>query len=238
MTRVTEKLAEVRERIAAAARRCGRDPRSVHLVAVSKQHSVASIREALEAGQRDFGENHLQEAVPKIAELGPDTACWHFIGPVQSNKTRSIAAHFEWVHTIDRARIARRLSEQRPHHAPPLQVCLQVKLAAAAARAGVEPEELPALAGLVTDLPRIRLRGLMCLPPPEVDFERQRKPFRRLRQYLEELRQAGYELDTLSMGMTNDLEAAIAEGATIVRVGTAMFGPRPPASAGGLSAGT
>jgi PLP dependent protein len=222
-----ENLAEVRSRIASAARGAGRDPTHVTLVAVSKAQPVAAVRAVHALGVKDFGENYPQEALPKIAALEREGAHWHFVGRVQSNKTLPIATHFSWVHSIDRIAVARRLSEQRPYHAPPLQICLQVKLVAEPGKAGVTPDELEALAGEVARLERLKLRGLMCLPPPSADAARQRAMFRRLRELRDELNAAGHALDVLSMGMSADFEAAIAEGATHVRIGTAIFGARP-----------
>jgi pyridoxal phosphate enzyme (YggS family) len=227
VTGITVNLQAVRERIAAAATACGRDPADVTLLAVSKGHSVALIRQAAAIGLRDFGENYLQDALAKIGELGEERLRWHFIGHLQSNKTRQVAANFDWVHTVDRIRIARRLSEQRPRRAPPLNICLQVRIGGEASKSGVAPEDTAALARQVTPLAGIRLRGLMCIPPPETDPARQRGHFSLLREVFLGLRSDGLEVDTLSMGMSADLEAAIAEGATIVRVGTALFGPRP-----------
>jgi len=223
-----DKLAEVRRRIEAAARVAGRNPAEVRLLAVSKQQPAAAIRAAVEAGQLEFGENYLQEALPKIRELAALPILWHFIGQLQGNKTRAVAEHFAWVHTLDRERIAQRLSAQRPHHAPPLEVLVQVRLDDEPDKGGVGPEQLPQLAEIVAGLPRLRLRGLMCIPAPVSDAqpEAQRIPFARLRALLAELNARGHQLDTLSMGMSGDLEAAVAEGATIVRVGTALFGPR------------
>jgi pyridoxal phosphate enzyme (YggS family) len=222
------KLAEVRRRIEAAARVAGRDPSAVRLLAVSKQQPAAAIRAAVEAGQLEFGENYLQEALPKIRELAALPIVWHFIGQLQGNKTRAVAENFAWVHTLDRERIARRLSAQRPHHAPPLEVLVQVRLDEEPDKGGVEPQELPRLAEIVAGLPRLRLRGLMSIPAPPGDAQlsAQRIPFARLRALLADLNARGHGLDTLSMGMSADLEAAVAEGATIVRVGTALFGPR------------
>ena len=219
-------LVAVRARIESAARRAGRDPASVTLLAVSKQQPEAAIRAVAAAGQSVFGENYVQEAVAKITALGDLPLAWHFIGQVQANKTRDVAACFQCVHTVDRARIAARLSAQRPHYAAPLDVLLQVKLADEAGKGGVSPADLPALAATVAGLPRLRLRGLMCIPPDTHTEAQQRAPFRRLHALLQELNRAGHRLDTLSMGMSNDLEAAVLEGATIVRVGTAVFGPR------------
>jgi pyridoxal phosphate enzyme (YggS family) len=221
-----ERLKSVLARIDAAARKAGRDPASIRLLAVSKQQPVAAIAAAAVAGQREFGENYVQEAVTKIEALGDAGLTWHFIGQLQGNKTRDVAERFQWVHTLDRERIATRLAAQRPHYAGPLEVLLQVKLDAEPGKGGVEPDALPRLAEIVGGLPRLRLRGLMCIPEPAVDEASQRRPFQRLRTLLDELVSRGHVLDTLSMGMSADLEAAVAEGATIVRVGTAVFGPR------------
>jgi pyridoxal phosphate enzyme (YggS family) len=228
----TDGLFAVRSRIEAAARRAGRDPSTVQLLAVSKQQPEAAIRLLAAAGQRAFGENYVQEALAKIAALGDLPLGWHFIGQLQANKTREVAERFQWVHTVDRARTAERLSAQRPHYAPPLEVLLQVKLADEASKGGVSAPELPALAATVAALPRLRLRGLMCIPPESRTEDEQRRPFRELSALMATLNAAGHRLDTLSMGMSHDLEAAVLEGATIVRVGTAVFGPRP-GSAGG-----
>jgi len=219
-------LANVRARIETAARRAGRDPASVRLLAVSKQQTADSIRRLAGEGQTDFGENYAQEALPKIAELRDMPLDWHYVGQLQSNKTRPIAEQFDWVHTVDRERIARRLSEQRPTYSKPLEVLLQVRLDENPAKGGVAPSELQHLADATANLPKLRLRGLMCLPEPTDDPVRQRAPFRRLRELLEALNDRGHELDCLSMGMSGDLEAAVLEGATIVRIGTALFGPR------------
>jgi hypothetical protein len=222
----TEGLGRVLERIRAAAQKAGRDPEGVRLLAVSKQQPAPAVRALAEAGQRDFGENYVQEGLVKARELAELSLTWHFIGQLQSNKTRDVAENFHWVHTVDRERIAARLSSQRPHYAGPLEVLLQVKLAEEPGKGGVAPAGLGALAEAVAGLPRLRLRGLMCVPPPETDESRQRIPYRRLRELLDELNARGHALDTLSMGMSADLEAAVLEGATIVRVGTALFGPR------------
>jgi pyridoxal phosphate enzyme (YggS family) len=219
-------LDSVRGRIAAAAGRAGRDPAAIRLLAVSKQQPATTIMAACGAGQRDFGENYLQEARPKVAALAGLPITWHFVGRVQANKTREIAAAFEWVHSIDRERIARRLAEQRPQESAPLKVLLQVRVDDEAAHGGIEPPLLPALADAVSRIPRLELRGLMCMPAPTRDEAAQRKPFRLLHDLLLDLKRRGHALDELSMGMSSDLEAAIAEGATIVRVGTAIFGPR------------
>jgi hypothetical protein len=222
----TARLEAVRARIAAATGRAGRDPGSVRLVAVSKQQPVEAIAAAADAGQTEFGENYVREAVAKIDALRGRPVTWHFIGHLQANKTREVAEHFQWVHTVDRERVASRLDAQRPHFAPPLEVLLQVRLGEEPGKGGAEPGDLPALADAVARLPRLRLRGLMCIPPPAADEAEQRVPFRRLRELLEDLNRRGHALDVLSMGMSDDLEAAILEGATLVRVGTAVFGPR------------
>jgi len=221
-----ERLKSVLARIETAARRAGRDPASVRLLAVSKQQPAAAVAAAAAAGQREFGENYVQEAVAKIEALGDAGLTWHFIGQLQANKTRDVAERFQWVHTLDRERIATRLAAQRPHYAGPLDVLLQVKLDAEPGKGGVDPQALPRLAEIVGGLSRLRLRGLMCIPEPAADEASQRRPFRQLRELLDELVSRGHALDTLSMGMSADLEAAVAEGATIVRVGTAVFGPR------------
>jgi pyridoxal phosphate enzyme (YggS family) len=217
---------EVRSRIAGAALAAGRDPASVTLVAVSKAQGADIVRAAALLGVTDFGENYLKEAEGKLDALADLALHWHFIGQIQSNKTRIIAQRFEWVHSVDRLAVARRLSEQRPFHAPPLNLCLQVSLVPEPGKAGLDPAVLAETAAAVANLPRLRLRGLMCLPPPDEDPARQRALFARLRHLLEGLNAAGLALDTLSMGMSGDFEAAIAEGATHVRVGTALFGPR------------
>ena len=217
----------VRNRIETATRDAGRNVDSVTLLAVSKGHSANSIRAIAEAGVRDIGESYLQEALGKIEELRDVPLTWHFIGRLQANKTKVIAGHFDWVHGVERLKIAERLSEQRPFHAPPLNVCLQVNIGGEGSKGGVTVAELPALAAAVGVLPRLKLRGLMCIPPDEDDPTRQRMWFTAMRRALEELNVAGAGLDTLSMGMSGDFEAAIAEGATIVRIGTALFGERP-----------
>lgn len=227
MIGVTENLRKINESIASIARGADRDPASVTLVAVSKRQPLERVREAVAAGQRHFGENTLQGALEHMDALGDAGLTWHFIGAVQSNKTRSIAERFDWVHTIEREKIARRLSEQRPPDAPPLDVCIQVNVDDETSKSGCAPDEAGPLADLVAGLPRLRLRGLMCIPAPAEGIAAQRRPFARLRGILEELNARGHRLDTLSMGMSADLEAAILEGATLVRVGTDVFGPRP-----------
>ena len=224
------RLAIVEERIAAACARAGRPRESVTLVAVSKTHPADAVREAAASGLRHFGENYLQESVEKITELASrdpvDGLVWHFIGPIQSNKTRPIAQHFQWVHTIDRDKVASRLSAQRDVFLPPLQVCIEVNVSGEASKSGVIPALLPALAEQVAVLPRLRLRGLMAIPEPTNDEALARRRFAQLRELRDDLNTRGHDLDTLSMGMTADMEAAIAEGATLVRIGTAIFGER------------
>lgn len=198
----------------------------MQLLAVSKNRTAAELAAAAACGQRCFGESYLQEALAKQTALADADLEWHFIGPIQSNKTRQIAEHFDWVHSIDRLKIAERLNAQRPEQLPPLNVCLQVKLSAEPSKSGASIDNLTALAAAVQGLSRLRLRGLMALPAAVVDFERQRQPFRQLYALYSTLNSNGYQLDTLSMGMSNDLEAAIAEGSTLVRIGTAIFGPR------------
>lgn len=220
-------LAALRQRLAAAAQAAGRDVSSITLLAVSKGQPVARLEAALALGLTQFGENYLDEALPKIAALAHAPAEWHFIGRLQGNKTRPVAEQFAWVHGIDRERVARRLSEQRPHHAPPLNVCVQVNIAREASKSGVLPEEALPLLTAVAALPRLRLRGLMGMLPFDLPEPEQHRHFAALRGLLDAANAAGLGLDTLSMGMSDDLEAAIAEGATIVRIGTALFGPRP-----------
>jgi len=222
-----ENLILVRSHIAAAAAGAGREPTQITLVAVSKAQPLDAIRAVHALGIADFGESYPQEALAKIEALAGETLRWHFIGHIQSNKTRVIAERFAWVHSLDRAQIARRLSAQRPFHAPPLNVCLQVKLGQEPTKAGVSPEMLKPLADEVAGLERIRLRGLMCLPPASADVIQQRRWFARLRELRSELNSAGHTLDVLSMGMSGDYEAAVLEGATHLRIGTAIFGARP-----------
>ncbi|MDD5240900.1 MAG: YggS family pyridoxal phosphate-dependent enzyme [Sulfuricella sp.] len=226
MTTIASALQAVRQRIAQAATAAARPVAAIQLLAVSKTVSAAAMRQAYAAGQRAFGESYVQEAVDKILALNDLPLRWHFIGPLQSNKTRPVAESFAWVHSVDRARIAERLSSGRPAGLPELQVCLQVNISGEASKGGVSPAELPALARHVQTLPRLKLRGLMAIPEPTDDIEAQRRNFKMLRELLEQLNTQGFQLDTLSMGMTGDLEAAIAEGATIVRVGSAIFGER------------
>ncbi|WP_226686058.1 YggS family pyridoxal phosphate-dependent enzyme [Stutzerimonas stutzeri] len=225
MSTIEKNIAKVAARIREAAQAVGRDPASVGLLAVSKTQPAAAIREAAEAGVRDFGENYLQEALDKQAELSELPLVWHFIGPIQSNKTKSIAEHFDWVHSVDRLKIAQRLSDQRPAELSPLNICLQVNVSGEASKSGCAPEELLQLAQAVAAMPRLCLRGLMCIPAPSEDPAEQRAAFARLRALRDE-DELPLTLDTLSMGMSQDLEAAIAEGATWVRIGTALFGAR------------
>jgi pyridoxal phosphate enzyme (YggS family) len=216
----------VRSRIRQAATAAGRDPATVTLVAVTKAQTAETIRLAATAGVTDFGENYLQEALAKMDQLADVPLVWHFIGGIQSNKTRAIAERFDWVHSIDRLSVARRLSEQRPYHAPPLNLCIQVELVPEPNKGGIAPGEIGPLAAAVAELPRVRLRGLMCVPPPQTNTAAERAVFARLRTLLEALNASGHKLDTLSMGMSGDFESAIAEGATLVRIGTALFGSR------------
>ena len=222
-------LAPLRQRMAQAATLAGRDPGALTLIAVSKGQSAECIGAAAQLGLRDFGENYVAEALPKIAQLASQGLCWHFIGRIQANKTRIIASHFDWVHSVDRSEIARRLSSQRGHFLSPLNLCLQVNVLGEASKAGVTPDELPALIDAVQGLPRIRLRGLMAMLPYEASPALQAEGFGRLRQLLEAAQARGFLLDTLSMGMSADLEAAIQQGATHLRIGTALFGERSAA---------
>ncbi|MDB5935526.1 MAG: Pyridoxal phosphate homeostasis protein [Massilia sp.] len=230
MSTIAHKLQAVDATIYAASKAAGRDRASIQLLAVSKTFPAEAVLEAVAAGQRAFGENYLQEALDKIAAvaaaLPTEQVEWHFIGPIQSNKTRPIAAGFDWVHTVERLKIAQRLSEQRPAGMAPLNVCIQVNISGEATKSGASADELPELARQVAQLPNLRLRGLMAIPEPETDEAKQRAAFARLRVLAEQLRAGGLALDTLSMGMSADLAAAIAEGATIVRVGSAIFGVR------------
>ncbi|MBS1185559.1 MAG: hypothetical protein H6R09_1160 [Proteobacteria bacterium] len=220
------RLHAVRARIAGAVAEAGRDAASVCLLAVSKTFDAAAVRELAACGQREFGENYLQEALEKQAALRDLPLVWHFIGPIQSNKTRAIAEAFNWVHSVDRLKIAERLSAQRPGGLPPLQVCIEVNVSGEASKGGVTAAELPALADAMAALPSLQLRGLMAIPAPTPEMASQRAAFRQVREAFDALRARGHALDTLSMGMSADLEAAILEGATIVRVGTALFGER------------
>ena len=223
MSTIAGNIAQVEARIRAAALAVQRDVTSIHLLAVSKTKPAAALREAYAAGVRDFGENYLQEARAKQVELADLPLCWHFIGPIQSNKTRDIAEHFAWVHSVDRLKIAQRLSEQRPANLPPLNICIQVNVSGEASKSGCTPADLPALAAAISALPRLKLRGLMAIPEPTEDRAEQDAAFATVRTLQESLNMG---LDTLSMGMSHDLESAIAQGATWVRIGTALFGAR------------
>lgn len=225
---ISDNLQAIRHRIADAARACGRDPADILLLAVSKTKPDADIIAAHAAGQTAFGENYVQEGCDKAQRLGEAGLAldWHFIGPLQSNKTRQVATWFDWVHSVDREKIAARLSEQRDPHRPPLNLCIQVNVSGETSKSGVAPDEVAALADAMAVLPRLALRGLMAIPEPTDDVALQRRRFAHLRQLKDDLNARGHRLDTLSMGMSQDLEAAIAEGATIVRIGTALFGAR------------
>lgn len=223
MSTIAGNIAQVEARIRAAAEAVQRDVTSIHLLAVSKTKPAAALREAYAAGIRDFGENYLQEARAKQVELTDLPLSWHFIGPIQSNKTREIAEHFAWVHSVDRLKIAQRLSEQRPADLPPLNICIQVNVSGEASKSGCTPEDLPALAAAIQALPRLRLRGLMAIPEPTEVRAEQDAAFAKVRSLQQSLNMG---LDTLSMGMSHDLESAIAQGATWVRIGTALFGAR------------
>ena len=226
MIGVTENYRKIQDLLAKAAADAGRPQDHIRLLAVSKKKPVEAILAAAAAGQRDFGENFVQEGLEKIENCARKDLVWHFIGHLQSNKTRAVAQHFQWVHTIDRLKIARRLSEQRPPHAPDLNVCIEVNIDEEAQKAGIAPGETADLAREIARLPRLKLRGLMCLPAIREGFEAQREPFAALRRLYEALNGEGLRLDTLSMGMSADYAAAIHEGATIVRIGTALFGAR------------
>ena len=223
MSTIADNIAEVEARIRAAALAVQRDVTSIHLLAVSKTKPAAALREAYAAGVRDFGENYLQEARAKQVELADLPLSWHFIGPIQSNKTRDIAEHFSWVHSVDRLKIAQRLSEQRPADLEPLNICIQVNVSGEASKSGCTPQDLPALAAAINGLPRLKLRGLMAIPEPTEDRAEQDAAFATVRDLQQSL---NLGLDTLSMGMSHDLESAIVQGATWVRIGTALFGAR------------
>jgi pyridoxal phosphate enzyme (YggS family) len=226
MATLSENLLQVNSKIRAAEAKSQRPANCVRLLAVSKTRSIAEIREVMRSGQTAFAESYVQEALEKMAALADAKLEWHFIGPIQANKTAHIATHFDWVHSIDRSKIAQRLNEQRGDR-PPLNVCIQVNTSGEHTKSGIPETELVALAECIQQLPQLRLRGLMTVPAPEADPEKQRIPFHQLKLCLDRLNKLGMELDTLSMGMSDDMEAAIYEGATIVRIGTAVFGPRP-----------
>ncbi|MEM7255150.1 MAG: YggS family pyridoxal phosphate-dependent enzyme [Pseudomonadota bacterium] len=229
MTTIANNLSTITQRIRNAERQYGRESGSVTLLAVSKTQPLEAVQSAIDAGQTEFGENQLQDALTKIEPLRDSAAAtlsWHFIGPIQSNKTQPIAQAFDWVHSIDRGKIAQRLSSQRPDEAPPLNVCIQVNVSNESTKSGITIAQVAGLANEIRSLPGLRLRGLMAIPARADDFDGQRAQLRPLKQIFDQLRTDGFDIDTLSMGMTDDLEAAIAEGSTIVRIGTAIFGPR------------
>ena len=226
METIAQRLSITQARIRQAAWESGRKEKEIHLLAVSKTQSVAALQAAIAAGQRQFGESYVQEALVKMAALAEPDLVWHYIGPIQANKCRDIAEHFSWVHSVDRLKTAERLSHLRPAHLPALQICLQVNISNEPSKSGASVEELLPLAIELAKLPNLQLRGLMAIPAPADDPTTQRLPFSRLRQALETLNRTGLALDTLSMGMSDDLEVAIAEGSTLVRIGTAIFGPR------------
>jgi hypothetical protein len=224
--RVTENFRKIQDLLAKAAAEAGRAPGTVRLLAASKTQSPETVLQAVACGQRDFGENFAREGIEKMAATGRDDLIWHFIGHLQSNKTRVVAENFAWVHTVDRLKIAERLSRQRPFYAKPLNICIEVNIDDEAGKSGVNVKDTLQLARTVAELPRLSLRGLMCIPAIHDSVEEQRQPFARLRQLADKLHASGIDTDTLSMGMTGDFVAAIQEGATIVRIGTALFGPR------------
>jgi pyridoxal phosphate enzyme (YggS family) len=226
MNNITNRSTHLRQELLRLEKQYCREPYSVHLLAVSKGQPIAKIQEAIAAGQLAFGENYLQEALLKIKELNNPTLEWHFIGNIQRNKTKQIAEHFAWVHTIDDVIIAERLNQQRPAHLPPLNVCIQVNISNEQNKSGVFKEEILSLATSIVTLPKLKLRGLMAIPAPQKDFTKQRGSFHELACLYQQLRQRSFELDTLSMGMSDDFEAAIAEGSTLIRLGTAIFGAR------------
>jgi pyridoxal phosphate enzyme (YggS family) len=228
MTSISERLQAIQARILQAEQQTGRAAGSVSLIAVSKTQPPDAIRQAFLAGQRAFGENYLQEALEKMVQLEDLPLEWHFIGPIQSNKTRPVAEHFDWVHGIDRLKIAQRLNDARPDTKAPLNVCIEVNVSSESSKGGLPPEEVLKLAEAIAPLPKLRLRGLMAIPAPTHDIALQHQQFRVLRELFESLREQGMSLDTLSMGMSDDFPIAITEGATIVRIGTAIFGPRAP----------
>ncbi|WP_092948583.1 YggS family pyridoxal phosphate-dependent enzyme [Roseateles sp. YR242] len=233
MATISENIQQLRGRMGLACEQASRPVHSVTLLVVTKTFPAEDVRAAFQAGEHRFGENYVQEGIDKIAALADIRAQveWHMIGPLQSNKTRVVAEHFDWVHSVDRLKIAQRLSDQRPAHLPPLQICLQVNISGETSKSGLTPEELPAIAREVAALPHLQLRGLMAIPEPADTLDAQRQPHRALARLLQQLNQDGLALDTLSMGMSADLEAAILEGATLVRVGSAIFGQRPSSAA-------
>lgn len=226
MNTIASNLTRLQQQIIAIEQRYHREPHSIQLLAVSKTQSVEAIQEAFAAGQKAFGENYLQEALAKIAILRPTNIEWHFIGALQTNKTKAIAENFSWVHSVDRLSIAERLNQYRPAHLPPLNICLQVNIDEESTKAGVKPKQLSALASQITQLHNLKLRGLMTIPAPRARFDEQCHVFHKLKLLLQELQLSGLKLDSLSMGMSDDFEAAIAEGSTLVRIGTKIFGKR------------
>ena len=228
---IADNINQIQQKIADYATKYQRNQQDIQLLAVSKTHSAEDIRQAYAAGQRHFGESYVQEALDKITQLQTLDIHWHFIGAIQSNKTRDIAAHFDWVHSVDRYKIAQRLSQQRDPQQAPLNLCLQINISDEQSKSGIGLAQLPELAAEVGELPGLQLRGLMAIPAKLDSLQQQRAMFRQLRQALQQLNRQGQRLDTLSMGMSNDMEAAIAEGATIVRIGTAIFGPRSTSTA-------
>lgn len=228
MSIIAENLKKVRSEITRSAQKHGRNPSDINLLAVSKTRPADDIRTAAALGQVDFGENYLQESVEKIEQLKDLDLCWHFIGPLQSNKTRAVAENFHWLHTLDRLKIAKRLSEQRPEDMPPLNLCIQVNISAEESKSGCQPNEVAALVDQISQLPNLCVRGLMAIPKASQDLSEQQTAFAKMQALQLELQAKHPQLDTLSMGMSGDMDAAIAEGATIVRIGTAIFGPRAP----------
>jgi pyridoxal phosphate enzyme (YggS family) len=226
MSRIAQNLANISQRVKVAAKAVGRDPRRIKILAVSKTHSAEKIREAYAAGLTRFGESYVQEAIPKIQVLNDLPLEWHFIGPIQSNKTREIAEHFDWVHSIDRLKIASRLNEQRPKNRKPLNICVQINISMEASKSGIVQQALQDFVTQLKPLRRLKLRGLMAIPQQTKDQQQQRTLFAELRRLFDDLNQEGYQLDTLSMGMTDDLEAAVMEGSTLLRIGTGLFGAR------------
>ena len=225
-TRIGQQLSAIKQQLRTLESRYDRRQNSVRLIAVSKTRNAEEIRAAAACQQLEFGENYVQEAIDKMAQLEDLHLSWHFIGPIQKNKTKMIAQHFDWVHSIDRDVIAARLSDQRPTHLEPLNACIQVNIDQEDSKSGVHPDNLTELAKHIAELPQLHLRGLMALPAPQQDFKQQRISFNKMHALQKQLHAAGFEMDTLSMGMSNDYAAAIAEGATMVRIGTAIFGPR------------
>ncbi len=226
MIDIKHQLNHLQRSIIDAAQQCARDPANIRLIAVSKTRSIIEIQQAISAGQRDFGENYIQEAVEKIQTIDNQKLCWHFIGPIQANKTKAIAENFDWVHSVDRLKIAERLNNQRPLQLPPLNICLQVNISGESSKSGVAPDDVLALATHLKSLKKLNLRGLMTIPQATFDKSKQQKQFNRMRILFDQCRMEGLQLDSLSMGMSSDYPAAIAEGATMIRIGTAIFGPR------------